>query len=429
VAIKVRSLLRFCVQYAGALLGVVGAAAGIGLAAAIHRGLFDAASLSWQPRLNLLLVAYVGSAGCFYAIVSNLLLNRQRERSADLRRRVRVTRKELDELKSRCRTQQQRIDALSMLREVAYLVNMESDFAIIAEKTLELVFGVLEPIEVTLFLVAQDKQTLTPFCQCVGSKALMGRKIQTKTIPDFTPSSFDRQGIVRRIHGQELHAIIPLRTEDEIPGVLFFVFPTDDRPDVRQMADFDARNGTVLHELARHISLAFKTKYLHTKAVMDGLTSLYTKSHFGKQLQAQVEMAQRKEGTFSLILLDIDHFKKVNDTYGHPVGDKVLSGVADLVRKTLRKYDSAYRVGGEEMAILLPRTDASRAERVAGRLKDRIERKAFKLEDGRKIAVTASLGVAQWTGTDTSDTVYGRADTGLYSAKDQGRNRVVVRAA
>jgi diguanylate cyclase (GGDEF)-like protein len=196
-----------------------------------------------------------------------------------------------------------------------------------------------------------------------------------------------------------------------------------------RIREFNASRRPLLQEIAQHISLAVKAKHLHMKSVTDGLTLLYSKSHFSRQLDAHVDFAVRNAQPFSLILLDIDHFKQVNDNYGHASGDVVLSGIAETIRNSLRKYDSAYRIGGEELAVLLPRTDLGRAAAIAERLRTRIEKQKFVAKENVPIRVTVSCGVAQYHAGDTSETLFSRTDQCLYSAKENGRNCIATEAA
>ena len=212
-------------------------------------------------------------------------------------------------------------------------------------------------------------------------------------------------------------------------GVLFLLFPTDSRPAGEQQAEFNSELRPVLIEIAHHISLAVKTKYLHTKAVVDSLTKLYTRSHFDREMQAAIEFAHRSKKPFSLILIDIDHFKKVNDTYGHATGDVVLRQVAVRITKVLRKYDTAYRYGGEELAVLLPGTGIKQATRTAERLREKVEAQKVRGANNELVATTVSLGVAQFQPDDDADSLFKRADARLYKAKESGRNQVVPAAA
>ncbi len=321
-----------------------------------------------------------------------------------------------------------RIDELATLREAATVVNQESDFSIIAEKVLELVHGLLEPLEATIFLRGEDKPGMVPIAQCAGGKVLTGRKIAGRNIPGFSVADFERHSVICRVLGEELHALVPLKVEEQVEGVLSLVFPADSRAPGLQTAEFNRNRRRLLLDIAHHISLAVKAKHLHTKAVIDGLTRLYTRSHFNSEMRAAVELAQRTQETFALILIDIDHFKRVNDTHGHAAGDQVLRRVANRIRTSLRKYDAAYRYGGEELAVLLPRTAMSQALITAERLRSIIEAQKVRAQ-GRLISVTVSVGVAHFQPSDDGDSLFARADRRLYRAKDEGRNRVVPAAA
>ncbi|GAH87945.1 unnamed protein product, partial [marine sediment metagenome] len=253
------------------------------------------------------------------------------------------------------------------------------------------------------------------FAQHTKGKVLTGSKLLPCTISDSIIHGFESHSIVCRVHRQALHAAIPLKVDGEILGVLLLVFPTDVRPATVQVQRFNEQRRSLVQEIAKHISLAVKTKHLHMQSVVDGLTRLYTKSHFSVQLAAQVELASRRGADFSLIICDLDNFKRINDTYGHAAGDIVLAGVAQTLRRILRKYDSGYRTGGEEMAVLLPRTDLPGAARVAERLRSRIANKRFKAEGAALIQITVSCGVAQYLMGESAEETFNRADRNLYA--------------
>jgi diguanylate cyclase (GGDEF)-like protein len=183
-----------------------------------------------------------------------------------------------------------------------------------------------------------------------------------------------------------------------------------------------------LEEFSKFLALALKTPDLYTRATIDGLTGLSTKRRFLQQLDAEVAVARRSQESPSLIMIDIDHFKRVNDTYGHPAGDKILRGVAEVIQRCVRKSDGmAFRYGGEEMSVLLPRTGIDRATEVAERVRRAVEEKKFPIDRRRSIQVTASLGVAPFElSMEDGAALIERADEALYRAKQGGRNRVVV---
>ncbi|HYV68079.1 MAG TPA: diguanylate cyclase, partial [Myxococcales bacterium] len=159
-------------------------------------------------------------------------------------------------------------------------------------------------------------------------------------------------------------------------------------------------------------------------ATTDGLTGLLNRRTFGTQLAARVREAQRYRRPLSLLLLDVDHFKKVNDTHGHPAGDAVLRGVAAVARAQARETDLVARYGGEELAVVLPETDAAGARAIAERLRAAVESTAHATDQG-PLRVTISVGVATWPGGgQTGDELLTTADRALYRAKQTGRNRV-----
>jgi diguanylate cyclase (GGDEF)-like protein len=159
-------------------------------------------------------------------------------------------------------------------------------------------------------------------------------------------------------------------------------------------------------------------------AITDSLTNLYNRRHFSKVGEGEVQRARRYQRPLSAIMLDIDHFKRVNDTYGHTVGDQILQGVAESCRQELRGVDVVGRYGGDEFVILLPENDLATAEQVAERLRKSIAQRQLNNTRG-PATVTASLGVATIDGkSPTLETLLSRADQALYSAKQKGRNRV-----
>ncbi|EAT11976.1 diguanylate cyclase [Bermanella marisrubri] len=157
-------------------------------------------------------------------------------------------------------------------------------------------------------------------------------------------------------------------------------------------------------------------------ATTDPLTGLYNRRFFFEQAQRELERVQRNETDASFIILDIDHFKKVNDEYGHLVGDDVLEGLAKLFKETFRKVDLCCRFGGEEFVICLPDTDTEGALLVAERTRKKVEELSFNTEKG-PLHVTISLGVSSANENTTLEDMLKRADDALYQAKQNGRNR------
>jgi len=168
-------------------------------------------------------------------------------------------------------------------------------------------------------------------------------------------------------------------------------------------------------------------KELAELATIDSLTQVANRRAVEQRLVHEFQRARRYKHPLTCILLDIDHFKKVNDTYGHPVGDKVLIEVAAALREATRNTDMVSRFGGEEFLVLAPETAAAAGGFVADRIRQSIEHRTSQKSDQGLPAVTASLGVASTElAVGNESELVARADQALYRAKHEGRNRVVI---
>jgi diguanylate cyclase (GGDEF)-like protein len=168
---------------------------------------------------------------------------------------------------------------------------------------------------------------------------------------------------------------------------------------------------------------------LHQLSIMDPLTDTHNRRLFDSVAAAEVERAIRYKTSLALLMMDLDHFKLVNDRYGHAVGDQVLRLFADLVKPTIRDGDFFARIGGEEFALLLPHADREGARESAERLRQCVEQTPLILPGGMAIPVTVSIGIAQLAPDDREfASLMQKADRALYRAKEMGRNRVVVDA-
>lgn len=168
-------------------------------------------------------------------------------------------------------------------------------------------------------------------------------------------------------------------------------------------------------------------KKLRKLATHDGLTGLYNQRFFYSALEDELARAKRYGHCFSLLLLDLDFFKKVNDTYGHQSGDAVLSEVGRRLTNRMRSTDVICRYGGEEISVILPETDIAAATLLGEDLRRRIEEKPFNMDNGQAITITVSIGIAAFPRhTEEMLLLVSHADTALYKAKNEGRNCVRV---
>ena len=165
-------------------------------------------------------------------------------------------------------------------------------------------------------------------------------------------------------------------------------------------------------------------------AVTDELTGLYNRRYFDRHLHVMLSKAQEQERDMALMILDIDHFKAVNDNHGHDIGDAVLREFAARLKRNIRGVDLACRFGGEEFVVLMPDTDTAQAEAVAERVRQAMAEKTFEVGTARALSVTVSVGVSiRESLADTPEGLIKRADVALYRAKREGRNRVIFDAA
>ncbi|MEA3486820.1 MAG: sensor domain-containing diguanylate cyclase [Thermodesulfobacteriota bacterium] len=169
-------------------------------------------------------------------------------------------------------------------------------------------------------------------------------------------------------------------------------------------------------------------KMYRTLSITDALTGLYNSRHFYDQLKSEIERADRYRHPLSLLLLDIDDFKEFNDAYGHLEGDEVLVRLGEVIRKCLRKTDSAYRFGGEEFTVTLPETTGDAATILAERIREEFENEGFyPLGGGEAVHKTVSIGVTQYISQEELRMFLKRVDSNMYHAKRQGKNRVFCR--
>ncbi|MEZ4440191.1 MAG: diguanylate cyclase [Polyangiaceae bacterium] len=190
------------------------------------------------------------------------------------------------------------------------------------------------------------------------------------------------------------------------------------------------RHAAEIERLAERLdSLNTALKEARREASTDPLTQVFNRASLDRHMQAVVELAAFTDGAVCLLMVDIDHFKQINDEHGHPVGDRALRQVADqIVRVASRRTDFVARYGGEEFAVVLAETPLSGAQKVAARLVASIAEQTLAVGEGVTLDVTVSVGVAQLTTGESLEDWLARADQALYEAKASGRNRSVSAA-
>ncbi len=255
-------------------------------------------------------------------------------------------------------------------------------------------------------------------------RGIVGHVAATGQILDS--ASMQRDPKLASIKKSGLPSVIcaPLVIKREVLGV--FNIETAD-PKRRSSLHEDLQTMTFLGSLAamaiKNARMFGQTKELADK---DGLTKLFTHRYFQDTMDREIKRADRYGDQVSLVITDIDHFKKFNDTYGHQIGDLVLAETAAVIQNTAREMDTVARYGGEEFALVLPNTEKDGAFQLAERIRSNVEKHAYQTDQG-VLSVTISLGVSTFPGDSKLKTVLiQQADKALYCAKEDGRNKVCL---
>ena len=217
----------------------------------------------------------------------------------------------------------------------------------------------------------------------------------------------------------------PLLNEGEITGCIV----------ARSTLDaLSKRDISYLEQLTRQSAITINRANNYSKilqyATIDALTNLNNRRQFELRLSQEIATSKRQNNPLCAMMIDIDFFKKVNDTYGHASGDAVLRGVASIIKSSLRESDIPSRYGGEEFAVLLPYSHLKEAKMVGERLRKAVEKSPIPIniegEEHEPINVTISMGLAEFNNLETGEELFERADKALYEAKTTGRNKVCI---
>lgn len=217
-------------------------------------------------------------------------------------------------------------------------------------------------------------------------------------------------------------AYIPMLKEDKLYGIVKIGAKINGQPFTEDDLEF-------FSTIASQAVIAFENARLYSLAITDSITKLYLNRYFHLRLEEEVARSRRYNSTISLLMLDIDHFKNVNDTYGHQQGDAVLKGVSRIIRKNVRNTDIPARYGGEEFAVILPETTIADAKTVADRIRSDIAKYDFQsITYGQPpVKCTISIGIASFPlNAESKESLIRKADSALYEAKNGGRNQVVL---
>jgi diguanylate cyclase (GGDEF)-like protein/PAS domain S-box-containing protein len=247
--------------------------------------------------------------------------------------------------------------------------------------------------------------------------------IMRKNFFDLLPPSLAQQRKSRI--DQVFDSGDPLQFEDDFAGTIFLnsLFPVFDRQGNIQNLAYFSRDITAQRQTEQE--LRESEKRYKELSITDGLTNLYNSRHFYTILELEINRAHRYRRALALLMIDIDDFKRFNDTYGHQAGDKVLAQTGAVIRSALREADTGYRYGGEEFAVILPETVGPGAVQLSERIRKELAEMPILLKAKTNDHITASMGVSELQEKDKLSEFVKRADENLYAAKKEGKNRVI----
>ncbi|MGO9307630.1 MAG: GGDEF domain-containing protein [Spirochaetia bacterium] len=254
--------------------------------------------------------------------------------------------------------------------------------------------------------------------------AFLGKEDFNQISFSYLRENFPDKDFVEPLAALAVDVLVPLRTDKGSIGVL--LLPRNGAGDSYGLLEIQ-----YITQIARFASIAIENASLFRQATTDRMTGLFSHHFFEKSLDEELERARRYKATFSLVMFDIDHFKKFNDTYGHLQGDRIIREIAKLIRKSIRQIDFPARYGGEEFAVILPQVDVKGALVVAERLRKRVETFGFpSTEGGPPLHVTISVGVTEFDPESAyaPSEIIREADRALFKSKEEGRNKVTVSA-
>jgi len=288
----------------------------------------------------------------------------------------------------------------------------------------------------SIYEVASSKNRVTPIvvdgelnapCHWCDPQILIDASACRVRRTGHEVNAVDFPGICTMFRGEEkgekcTHICLPITQSGSVGCVVQMVFPPDQGQFAKLMMPFIA---VYLRETAPVLEAKRLMEHLRESSLRDAMTGLYNRRFLEEYVTTLVAISQRRKSTFSILMLDLDYFKQVNDTFGHEAGDKVLKTLAETLVKSARTSDMVIRYGGEEFLIILMDTGAEDATKIAEKIRAKVEETKVALP-GTVLQKTISIGVSEFPAdADTFWQVVKYADVALYEAKNKGRNRVI----
>ncbi len=314
-------------------------------------------------------------------------------------------------------------DNFSILSYATRLLASETDRERVLVIALDTLCTFAHSNKIAIIMLDKDSDPLTG--KIVGMLSDKGVSFPNKTVRADSPP-FDqvvetkKPGIYHTARGKPTLCFPLLNVEQKVVGVVAI-----DKGDYEPLPQNEMQILVILTTL---IGVSLEQSLYFRLATYDGLTGLYVRRQFDIRLKEEMARVQRHGGDLSILLADIDHFKQINDTYGHPQGDIILRELASIMRYSVRKdIDIPCRYGGEEFIVILPNTGTKGAFTVADRFRTNCEQYPFSGQDS-SVKITISVGIATISQNSeiTQEEFLKHADTKLYEAKESGRNKVIA---
>ena len=332
------------------------------------------------------------------------------------------------------------IERLALFHEVGKTLASTLDLQKILQTIMEKISDFLQPDTWSLLMLDEKTQELY-FEIAIGAGANKLKDVRLKfgegiagwvaehgvpvLVPDVRKDPRFTPRVDEVTQGETQSVVcVPIKGRERVLGVIELVncmgkdvFREEDIPILKNLADYAA----IALENARYV------QRIHELTITDDCTALYNARHLNFVLDAEIYRSTRYSYEFSVIFIDLDHFKQVNDTYGHLVGSKLLWLIGDIIKNHLRLIDYAFRYGGDEFVVLLPQTSKENALLVVRRIKDLLNAQSFFVQEGLNIQVTASFGVASFPAdARTRKELLRLADEAMYVVKNTTRNNIAL---
>lgn len=311
--------------------------------------------------------------------------------------------------------------------DLAYYQQMLSIFNKIKEASnSSYVYTVKKVSDQEFMYILDGEEQSSEFFSPIGTVEVMYPELQT--VFETNQKSYTKELPDEIWGGSFVTGYSPINDLDsgEVIGVVAVDFSTTlAEPIVTQ-----SLNNIIIFSVAIILGLTFVIYYLLQSKIAavdtDYLTDLFSKRHFDRHLQINIVDATVRKQPLSLMMIDLDNFKQINDEYGHLTGDKILRSVADVIKGSIRNHDICSRYGGDEFCIILPDTDGSKALLVAERIQENMEKMGVD-EDGKRISkIVLSIGIAEWNKDLGSDELINRADIAMYKTKKSATKKVAI---